>query len=66
VRASRTLGQLYPPKFVPTVAANKNMNRSFKLNKPTMGKQIKKTQQPTHNAYGWTIASLAIITVIKP
>jgi hypothetical protein len=31
-----------------------------------MGKQIDKTQGPTHNAYGWTTASLAIITLIKP
>jgi len=27
MKASRTLGQLYPPKFVPTIAINKNMNR---------------------------------------
>jgi hypothetical protein len=28
------------PKFVPTIATNKSMNRGFKLNKPTTRKQI--------------------------
>ncbi len=66
MRALRTLGQLYPPKFVPTIVANKNMNKSFKLNKPTMGKQIEKTQRPIHNAHGWATTPLTIITLIKP
>lgn len=29
MRTSRTWGQLYPPKFVPTIYVNKNMSRSF-------------------------------------
>jgi hypothetical protein len=36
----KTLSQLYSPKFVPIVVANRSMSRGSKLNKSTMGKQI--------------------------
>jgi hypothetical protein len=41
MRTLKTLNQLYPPKFVPIIVANTSMSKGSKLNKSTMGKQIK-------------------------
>ncbi len=41
VQTSRTSTQLYLPKFVPTIVANKSMNKGFKLNTLVMKKKTK-------------------------